>query len=45
MPYQIAVERPEEFGPGLDPELREMVAAVAEMEMAEPDGQWGRTGS
>ncbi len=37
------VERPEEFGPGLDPELMEMVAAVAEMEMAEPDGQWSRT--
>jgi len=36
VPYQIAVERPEEFGPGLDPELMEMVAAVAEMEMPNP---------
>jgi Mn-containing catalase len=38
----IAAERPEEFGPGLDPELMELVQATAEMEIAEA-GQpiWG----
>lgn len=41
--YQIAVERPEEFGPGLDPELMEMVQAVAEMELADTTPIWGRT--
>lgn len=38
---EIAVERPEEFGPGLDPELMELVQATAEMEMAAPTGEWG----
>lgn len=44
VPMDIAVERPEEFGPGLDPELLAMVQAVAEMEADEPAGQWGRVG-
>lgn len=44
VPMDIAVERPEEFGPGLDPELLAMVQAVAEMEGDEPAGQWGRVG-
>jgi Mn-containing catalase len=42
----IAVERPEEFGPGLDPELMELVAATAEMEMSETAAPlWGPAGS
>ncbi|GLZ45353.1 Mn-containing catalase [Actinomycetospora sp. NBRC 106375] len=42
----IAVERPEEFGPGLDPELLELVAATAEMEMTETAAPlWGPAGS
>ncbi|MEV1295093.1 manganese catalase family protein [Pseudonocardia sp. NPDC049635] len=44
VPMEIATERPEEFGPGLDPELLAMVQAVAEMEGDEPAGQWGRSG-
>ena len=41
----IAVERPEEFGPGLDPALMELVQATAEMEMAEtPAPNWGPVG-
>ena len=43
VPYDIAVERPEEFGPGLDPELMAMVQAVAEMEMADAaEPTWGK---
>lgn len=43
---EIAPERPEEFGPGLDPELMELVQATAEMELAEETAppQWGPTG-
>ncbi|WP_433802175.1 manganese catalase family protein [Actinomycetospora sp. CA-084318] len=39
----IAVERPEEFGPGLDPDLMELVQATAEMEMQAETAppQWG----
>jgi Mn-containing catalase len=38
----IAPERPEEFGPGLDPELMELVQAAAEMEMSETAAPlWG----
>jgi Mn-containing catalase len=38
----IAVERPEEFGPGLDPELMELVQATAEMEANETAAPlWG----
>ena len=36
-PMDIAVERPEEFAPGLDPELLELVQATAELELAEAD--------
>lgn len=39
---EIAPERPEEFAPGLDPELLSMVQAVAEMEFADADDpKWG----
>jgi Mn-containing catalase len=38
----IAVERPEEFGPGLDPDLMELVQAAAEMEIHETAAPlWG----
>jgi manganese catalase len=36
-PMTIADERPEEFGPGLDPELLKLVQATAELELAEAD--------
>ena len=36
-PMDIAVERPEEFGPGLDPELLELVQATAELELKDAD--------
>jgi Mn-containing catalase len=36
-PMDIAVERPEEFGPGLDPELLKLVQATAEIELEEAD--------
>ena len=36
-PMDIAVERPEEFGPGLDPELLALVQATAELELAAAD--------
>jgi Mn-containing catalase len=36
-PMDIAVERPEEFAPGLDAELLERVQAVAELELVEAD--------
>jgi Mn-containing catalase len=36
-PMDIAVERPEEFAPGLDPALLELVQATAELELAEAD--------
>jgi Mn-containing catalase len=36
-PMDIAVERPEEFGPGLDPELLKLVQATAELELEEAD--------
>ena len=32
-PMDIAVERPEEFAPGLDPELLKLVQATAEIEL------------
>ncbi|GAA4690690.1 manganese catalase family protein [Pseudonocardia yuanmonensis] len=34
-PMEIAVERPEEFAPGLDPALLELVQQTAEMEVAQ----------
>jgi Mn-containing catalase len=36
-PMSIAVERPEEFAPGLDPELLKLVQATAELELADAD--------
>ena len=36
-PMDIAVERPEEFGPGLDPELLALVQATAELELKDAD--------
>jgi Mn-containing catalase len=33
----IAVERPEEFAPGLDPDLLKLVQATAELELQEAD--------
>jgi Mn-containing catalase len=36
-PMDIASERPEEFSPGLDPQLLELIQATAEMETAEAD--------
>jgi Mn-containing catalase len=36
-PMNIAVERPEEFAPGLDAELLELVQATAELELAQAD--------
>lgn len=36
-PMDIAVERPEEFSPGLDPELLTLVQATAEMELKDAD--------
>jgi Mn-containing catalase len=36
-PMDIAVERPEEFAPGLDPDLLKLVQATAELELAEAD--------
>jgi Mn-containing catalase len=37
VPMDIAPERPEEFSPGLDPELVELIQATAEMEVAAAD--------
>jgi Mn-containing catalase len=36
-PMDIAVERPEEFAPGLDADLVELVQATAELELAQAD--------
>jgi Mn-containing catalase len=36
-PMDIAVERPEEFAPGLDAELLKLVQATAELELADAD--------
>jgi Mn-containing catalase len=36
-PMDIAVERPEEFAPGLDPELLKLVQATAELELADAE--------
>jgi Mn-containing catalase len=40
-PMDIAVERPEEFGPGLDPALLELVQQTAELELKEADAPKG----
>ena len=42
VPLEIAPERPEEFSPGADAELRALIAATAEMEMAEMEMTFGR---
>jgi Mn-containing catalase len=44
-PMDIAVERPEEFAPGLDPELLELVQATAELELAQADAPGRDSGS
>ena len=41
VPLTISPERPEEFSPGADPELRKLIEATAEMEMAEIDATFG----
>ncbi|MBY6685489.1 manganese catalase family protein [Rhodococcus sp. BP-149] len=43
-PLDIAPERPEEFAPGLDPELMELIQQTAEMEMADIDATFGELG-
>ena len=40
-PMTIAEERYEEFAPGLDPELLDLIAATADLEMAEPVMTYG----
>jgi Mn-containing catalase len=40
-PMTIAEERYEEFAPGLDPELIELIQATADLEMAEPVMTYG----
>jgi Mn-containing catalase len=40
-PMDIGVERPEEFSPGLDPELLKLVQATAELELADADDPVG----
>jgi len=40
-PMDIAVERPEEFAPGLDPALLELVQQTAELELADADSPAG----
>jgi len=42
VPAQIAPERPEEFSPGADADLRELIEATAAMEMADIDATFGR---
>lgn len=44
VPIEIADERPEEFAPGADAELRALIAATAEMEMADMELTFGRLG-
>ncbi|PXA67592.1 manganese catalase family protein [Cryobacterium arcticum] len=41
VPSVIAPERLEEFSPGLDPELMELIQATADLEMAEVDASYG----
>lgn len=44
VPSEIAPERLEEFAPGLDPELLELIQATAAMEMADIDATFGPMG-
>lgn len=41
-PITIAPERPEEFSPGADKDLRALIEATAAMEMADIDATFGR---
>lgn len=41
-PMTISPERPEEFSPGADADLRELIEATAAMEMADIDATFGR---
>jgi len=41
VPIVISEERPEEFAPGLDPELLTLIQATADMELAEVDAMFG----
>ncbi|MHA7189554.1 manganese catalase family protein [Arthrobacter sp. MDT2-16] len=41
VPSEIAPERLEEFAPGLDPELLQLIQATADMEMADIDATFG----
>lgn len=41
VPLEIAPERPEEFSPGLDPELLNLIQATADMEMADVEISFG----
>ena len=41
VPSVIAPERLEEFAPGLDPELLELIQATAAMELADVDALFG----
>ncbi len=41
VPATISPERPEEFSPGADPELRALIEATAAMEMADIDATFG----
>ena len=41
VPQVIAAERPEEFAPGADKELRALIEATAEMEMADIEMTFG----
>ena len=43
-PQDIAPERPEEFSPGLDADLMELIQQTAEMEMADIDATFGELG-
>ncbi|WP_104180404.1 manganese catalase family protein [Arthrobacter sp. B0490] len=44
VPSEIAPERLEEFAPGLDPELLQLIQATADMEMADIDAMFGPVG-
>lgn len=44
VPITISPERFEEFAPGADAELRQLIEATAEMEMADIDATFGRLG-
>ena len=42
VPLTISPERPEEFSPGADKELRALIEATAAMEMADIDATFGK---